>query len=128
MDNRSTKNEGIQANTVKADVIAVGQNAHAEQHLHSTPDSTPQETLDALMAQLKDVLAQLPTEQQEDAQVVEVLADELVQTSQQEVANPKLLEIKGEGLKKAAENLAAVAPIAVQIAGQIVTGVLNMAR
>lgn len=83
--------------------------------LSATPDDTRQQ-LHALMQQLADALSQLPAAQKEDVEVVQALAQEAVNEAAKDAPNKKLLEIKGENLKKAAENLAAVAPIAVQIA------------
>ena len=124
-NNRSTKNEGIQANNIKADVIAVGAGATANQTNYAAPSSDAQAALEKLVADLKTALAQVPPDKQGDAQAVELLSDELLTTSNQEKPNPKVLEIKGEGLKKAAENLASVAPIVLQIAGQIVAHILT---
>ncbi len=69
--------------------------------------------LAALVEQLNAALATLP---QEDAEVIETLAQDAVNEASKDKPNKRLLEIKGENLKKAAENLATVAPIVVKIA------------
>jgi hypothetical protein len=128
MNKRSTENKGIQANTVKADVIAIGDNARAEQHNYASPSSDFQTSLDEMLARLKEALAQVPEDKRNEAQAIEALTGELVQTGNQEKPNPTLLEIKGESLKKAAENLASVAPIVLQIASQIIAHILTAPR
>lgn len=126
-DNRSTKNEGIQANNIKAEVMAVGSHAHAEQH-KIVQGGDAQATLDDLLTQLKEALAQVPAAQREDAEAVETLAHDLAQTSSQETPNKKLLEIKAESLKAAAKNLAEVAPTVMLIATQVVNHILTGGR
>ena len=82
--------------------------------------------LEKLIADLQQTLNQVPEENRKDAEAVAALTTDLVQTSEQEEPNRTVLEIKGEGLKKAAENLAAIAPTVLSIATQIVTHILTM--
>jgi hypothetical protein len=49
-----------------------------------------------------------------------------VETAKVDKPNKTLLQISSEGLKKAAENLAEVAPAVVGIAGQVITTVMQM--
>jgi hypothetical protein len=49
-----------------------------------------------------------------------------VETAKADKPNKTLLQISGEGLKKAAENLAGVAPAVVGIAGQVIALVMRM--
>jgi hypothetical protein len=126
--NRSTKNEGIQANNVKADVIAVGQNAHAEQHNYASGGQPDEKTLNELVSQLKQALASVAKERGDEVDAVHALTQDLIETGKSEKPNKKLLEIKGEGLKAAAKNLAEVAPTVVAIASQIVNAILVMHR
>ncbi len=84
--------------------------------------------LEKLIADLQQTLNQVPEENRKDAEAVAALTTDLVQTSEQEEPNRTVLEIKGEGLKKAAENLAAIAPTVLSIATQIVTHILTMGR
>lgn len=118
---KPSKNEGIQADSVKADVIAVGKNAHAEQTNYGTYDPA---TLDDLLSQLSEALGSVPEEQKEDVEAVSVLTEDLVESGKQEKPNKRLLEIKGESLKAAAQNLAEVTPTVLAIASQIVKYVL----
>ena len=55
------------------------------------------------------------------------MTEDLVESGKQEKPNKRLLEIKGESLKAAAENLAEVTPTIVTIASQIVKFVLMAA-
>ncbi len=127
MSNKSTKNEGIQANNIKAEVIAVGANAHAEQHKYVNSGDF-QNSLDELVKQLREALAQIPQEKADDVEVVGALTEELVQAGTQEKPNRKLLEIKGENLKAAAQNLADIAPTVLLIATQIIGQILTLGR
>lgn len=118
------KNEGIQADSVKADVMAVGKNAHAEQTNYGTYDPATQEALDDLLSKLSEALGTVPEEQKEDVEAISVLTEDLVESGKQEKPNKRLLEIKGESLKAAAQNLAEVTPIVLTIASQIVKYIL----
>lgn len=87
--------------------------------VHAGDDTRQQ--LAELVKQLADALTQLPAEQKDDAEVVQSLAQEAIDEVSKEKPNRRLLEIKGENLKKAAENLLAVAPIAAKIAKTLLT-------
>lgn len=121
-DSRSSRNDGIQANTVKAEVLAVGQNAHAEQHRYAAPAGDAQQvpSLDELIAQLKAALAKFPPDKADEVQAVEMLIDDLVQSSRQEQVNPKFLQFKAEGFKAAADSVATFAPAVPTLAAQII--------
>jgi hypothetical protein len=83
--------------------------------LPAAPASTRAE-LEALYRRLADALAQVPAEQQEEAAAVEQLAQTALDEADKANPNKTLLTVTAEGLKQAAQNLAAVAPIAVEIA------------
>jgi vacuolar-type H+-ATPase subunit I/STV1 len=123
---KKTGNQGIQANNVTAENMAVGENARAVQYRGATSSDELQRRLDELVAQLKQVLQQVPPENREDADAVSELTDELVEKTRAEKPNRKLLEIKAEGLKKAAENIAQVTPMVLSIATQIVEHILKL--
>jgi hypothetical protein len=123
---KSGHNEGIQATHVKGTVIAVGTGAKAEQHNYA--GAAPAQQLEELLAQLKKALADVPAAQQADAEVVTELSEELVAKAQQENPSKKILEIKAENLKKAAEALAEVMPTVAAIATQIIGHILMMAK
>jgi hypothetical protein len=84
------------------------------------------EKLQQLMVQLNEALQQVPTEKADDAEAVAQYAETLVETANSEKPNKTMLQITGEGLKKAAENLATIVPDVVKIAGAIVTGILSL--
>jgi glucokinase len=81
--------------------------------------------LEQLLKQLEAELKKLPAEHQEDAEMVAELIQDLVEEAGKEKPKKRKLEISGEGLKKAAQNLAAVAPLIGEIAGKIVLKVLT---
>jgi septal ring factor EnvC (AmiA/AmiB activator) len=76
--------------------------------------------LEQLIKQLEAELNKLPTDHQEDAETVAELTQDLVEEAGKEKPKKGKLEITAEGLKKAAQNLANVAPLIGEIAGKIV--------
>jgi septal ring factor EnvC (AmiA/AmiB activator) len=92
----------------------------------STDDLDTRKELEKLIEQLNDALQKIPVEKQEDAQAVAETAKALVDVAKSEKPNKTMLEITGDGLKKAAQNLADVMPIVLPLAGQIVTAVTKL--
>jgi hypothetical protein len=84
--------------------------------LNNAPEGSPQEELKKLLTELEAKLKEAPAEQAEAVAAVQSLANTAAEQASQEKPNKTMLKITGEGLKQAAENLLAVAPIAVQIA------------
>ncbi len=82
--------------------------------------------LEALIKQLEAELKKLPANHQEDAEIVAEYTQDLVEEAGKEKPKARKLEITGEGLKKAAENLLDVAPLIGEIAGKIVMKVLAL--
>ena len=70
------------------------------------------EKLAKLVEQLNDALKTIP---QDDAEIIESLAQDAINEATKDAPNKRLLEIKGENLKKAAENLLTVSPIVAKI-------------
>ncbi len=83
-------------------------------------DDAAKDELRALVARLNDALQRVPPEKREEAEAVAEQAEQLVAAAQQESPNRPMLRIAADGLKQAAQMLAAVAPPAVAIATQIV--------
>jgi hypothetical protein len=71
-------------------------------------------------------LQKAPVESQEQAEAVAETAKSLVDAAKVEKPNKALVQISGEGLKQAAQNLAGVMPVVVQIATQIVMAVTKL--
>ena len=92
----------------------------------STGDEAARQELQGLIEQLGQALENIPQNLKDEAEAVATAAQMLVENARTEKPNKPLLEITGEGLKKAAENLAQVAPTVVSIAGQVVTAVMRM--
>jgi regulator of replication initiation timing len=92
----------------------------------STDDEAARQELEGLIEKLGDVLQHIPESQNEQAEAVAASAQVLVETAKADKPNKTLLQISGEGLKKAAENLAEVAPAVVGIASQVIAMVMRM--
>jgi hypothetical protein len=93
----------------------------------STDESTKKE-LESLVEAMKQALEAAPADKQEEAQAVAESAKMLVDTAKAEKPNRTMIEITGEGLKKAAQNLAEVMPSVVSIATQIVVAVMKITQ
>lgn len=83
--------------------------------LDGAPAGSAQDELKALLKELEDALKQAPADKAEDVELVKEYADEIAKEAAQDSPRKKKLEITGENLKKAAENLLAVAPIVAKI-------------
>lgn len=93
--------------------------------IHSNDESARKE-LESLIAQLSEALEKVPAGQEEQAQAVAETAKVLVDTAKAEKPNKTMLQISGEGLKQAAQNLAEVMPTVVTIASQIVMTIAKL--
>ncbi len=91
-----------------------------------THDETARKELETLIGQLSEALQKVPAEQQEQAQAVAETAKVLVDTAKAEKPNKTMLQISGEGLKQAAQNLAGVMPTVLTIASQIVMTIAKL--
>lgn len=76
--------------------------------------------LETLIKQLNAELKQIP---QDDAAVIEALAQDAINEASKGAPNRRLLEIKGESLKQAAENILAVSPIIAKIVARLLSAV-----
>jgi len=92
----------------------------------SSNDETARKELESLIGQLSETLQKVPAEHQEQAQAVAETAKVLVDTAKAEKPNKTMLQISGEGLKQAAQNLAGVMPTVLTIAGQIVMTIAKL--
>jgi hypothetical protein len=91
-----------------------------------TDDQNARKELEKLIGQLSDALQKVPEKSQEHAEAVAETAKVLVETAKAEKPNKAMVQITGEGLKRAAQNLADVLPTVVTIAGQIVMAVTKL--
>ena len=94
--------------------------------IHSDDEATRKE-LETLIGQLSEALEKVPEGHQEQAQAVAETAKVLVDTAKAEKPNKTMLQISGEGLRLAAQNLAAVTPAVLNIARQIILAVTKLA-
>ena len=98
------------------------------QTINSLPRANEAEKaeLQRQIAQLNRVLQQAPPDKKEEADAVAKMADALIKNADSGSPNKMMLEITGDGLKQAAENLAGIVPDIVKIAGAIVAGILGL--
>jgi predicted AlkP superfamily phosphohydrolase/phosphomutase len=89
-------------------------------------DAVTRKELEKLIGELSDALQKIPVENEEDAAAVAATAKSLVDAASAEKPNKAILQINGEGLKQAAQNLAGVLPSVVTIASQIVLTVAKL--
>jgi ABC-type hemin transport system substrate-binding protein len=108
--------------TIKSTLTNVQQSVGAM----PTRDETARQELQDLIQELSKALEHLPEDRKEQAEAVAASAEALIDNAKAEKPNKTLLQISGEGLKKAAENLAEVAPAVLTIAGQVVAAVMRM--
>ena len=92
----------------------------------STDDLDARMELEKLIERLGDALQKIPVEKQEDAQAVAETAKALIDVAKSEKPNKTMLQITGDGLKKAAQNLADVMPVVLTLASQIVMTVTKL--
>ena len=100
------------------------------QTIGALPDAEPslKEELQQLIAQLQETLEGAPPDKAQEAEAVAKTAELLVQTATEAEPNKPMLQITGEGLKQAAQNIADVMPTVVAIATQIVGAVFKLAQ
>ena len=91
-----------------------------------TEDEAARQRLQGLIEELSQALQNIPESKKEQAEAVAASAQAFVETAKADKPNKTLLEISSEGLKKAAENLAEVAPTVLSIATQVIMTVMQM--
>jgi hypothetical protein len=91
-------------------------------------DPAAKAKLETLIRQLNDALQQVPPDKGEDAEAVAELAQQLVEKANKEKPNRTMVQVTGEGLKQAAQNLADVMPTVLTIATQIVGTIGQIVR
>ena len=91
-------------------------------------DDQQRDELKALVAQLQEALAQAPPEQADDVEKVTKRVEALVEEAGEENPDEEMMEITGNSLKRAAENIRDALPTVLPIATQIVGHVLSMVR
>ena len=91
-----------------------------------TDDLDTRKELEKLIEQLHEALEKTPAEKQEEAQAVAETAKALIDVAKSEKPNQTMLQITGDGLKKAAQNLAESMPLVLTLAGQIVMTVTKL--
>jgi hypothetical protein len=102
--------------------------SNAQQSVGAIPagDAADRAELASQIQQLSDILQKLPAEQQEYGQALAETTQALVNAAKQQRPNPAMVQITGDGLLQAAKNLAAVTPLVLPLAGQIVQTVTRL--
>ncbi len=102
----------------------------ASQTISASPrgDAATKVELQALIAQLSAVLQQAPPEKAADAEAVAETAKAAIDLATKAQPNRTLVQINADGLKRAAQNLAAVLPAVLPIAERIAELVMRMIR
>jgi len=90
-------------------------------------DDSARAQLQKLVAELSEALKRLPPDKAEEGEAIASMTRSLVEAASSEKPNKTMIQITGEGLKKAAENISAVMPAVVGIATQIVVAVTRIA-
>jgi len=100
---------------------------NASQLIETLPnvDQLFKEQLQELLKNLNAELQRVPSEKANEADAVASLANDLVGKASETKPNPMMIKITGEGLKQAAQSIAAVVPTALDIATKIVALVTN---
>lgn len=101
---------------------------NVQQSIGAVPavDDASRQQLQNLIGQLSKELEQIPASLKEEAEAVAASVQVLVDAAKSEQPNKPMLQITADGLKKAAANLAQVAPTVVSIAGEVVATVMRM--
>jgi hypothetical protein len=97
---------------IKSTLTNVAQSVGSSPH----GDAATKAQLQALIEQLSAELQKAPPELASEAEAVAETAKTAVEQATKAQPNKTLVQISAEGLKQAAQNLAAVLPIATQIA------------
>lgn len=120
-DDRDNSNIRI-GGSVSGQNVLIGSTQTIHGDLTITVGPTPaasEDVREMLKTQIAELLKELenqPADQTSAVQEVKIATEDAVAEMEKEKPDKKRLEIRGENLKKAAQNLLSVAPIAVKIA------------
>ena len=77
---------------------------------NSYVELSSKQELEKLLRELETALKEVPNENADDAEAVASMAKNLIESATREKPNKPLVQISADGLKRAAENIAAIAP------------------
>jgi hypothetical protein len=92
----------------------------------STGDTDTRKELENLIGQLNEALQKVPADKQEEAEAVAETARALIDAAKADKPNRTLVQITGDGLKRAARDLVKATPVVLQVASQIVMNVMKL--
>jgi hypothetical protein len=130
MSQKSSKNDDHTAgdnisvgNITNSNGVAIGRNIEVTVRVEAikSGDESAKAELGSLIQELNDALQQVPKAKSDEAQAVAETAQTLMNKAADEKPNKSMIQISGDALKQAAQNIADVAPTVLQIASQIVT-------
>ena len=117
---------------VEGDIVVIGGTQTVHGNLSIAVGSLPaasedvRQELQQQIAQLLRALEAVPADRTDGVLEVQMAAEGAVVEAEKEQPEKKRLVIQGKNLKKAAENLAAVAPAVLQIATQVAATLLRI--
>lgn len=117
--------EGQQVTGKNVDISSTLSNVTQQVRAWTQSSSDDKAELEGLIKRLETELQKLSVEHQEEAETLAEFTQDLVEEAGKEKPKKAKLEITGEGLKKAAQNLAAVAPLIGEIAGKILLKIMT---
>lgn len=107
----------IKTGDIKAKTVVIGHSSKLV--INEAVDGDERAELNELITKLRSELDKVSEQHVEDVKLVAHFAEAAIEELNRKKPNQKMLQITGESLKKAAENLASVAPIAARIAIQL---------
>lgn len=119
----------IKTGDISGSGIAIGPGAQSIGHTIGTggSDSAAKAELRQLIAQLAAELQKVPVEKARDAEAVAETARQAVEQATKEQPNKALVTISADGLKQAAQNLAAVLPSVLPLATKLAEAIQRLA-
>lgn len=89
-------------------------------------ESSAKHELENLLLRLENELSGVPTEHKDNAEAVAEMAKNLIEKATREKPNKPLVQISADGLKKAAQNIADIAPNVLVVAQAIITFLIQL--
>ena len=133
MDNKSQSKPSISiGGNVKGENVLIDSTQTVHGDLTIAVGSIPgasedvRQTLQKQIEQLMEALKAVPVGETNKVQEVKMAAEDAVKEAMTEQPNKKRLEIRGEGLKRAAESLAAITPTVLKIASQVAATIAGL--
>lgn len=130
-EKKEDANRSVHITGSKVGILSTGDHAHIQVNavnLDALPASDADEKarLEALVAQLNELLKQTPPEKKQEAEAVAVYTDNLIQQASAEKPNRPMLQITAKGMKEAAQAISGVVPSVIKVVKDIADTVMGM--